>query len=120
MASAGGATQEPDIFEIGHVIDDNYVISARLGKGGYGEIYRATSISDGSVVAVKVERASKSGNLFEELNILNVLTSTSAFLHASNSGGYTSNGSQEPKSGGRLCLLLLLAANPALSCLYPS
>ena len=73
MASAGGAAQEPDIFEIGNVIDDQYVISARLGKGGYGEIYRATSIKDGSVVAVKVERATKSGNLFEELSILNTL-----------------------------------------------
>lgn len=76
MASAGGAAQEPDIFEVGNVIDDTYVISSRLGKGGYGEIYRATSIKDGSVVAVKVERASKSGNLFDELNILNTLTST--------------------------------------------
>jgi serine/threonine protein kinase len=80
MASAGGAAQEPDIFEIGNVIDDQYVISARLGKGGYGEIYRATSIKDGSVVAVKVERATKSGNLFEELSILNTLASTSCLL----------------------------------------
>lgn len=78
MASAGGGGQEPDIFEIGNVIDDTYVISARLGKGGYGEIYRATNISDGSVVAVKVERASKSGNLIEELNILTILASTSS------------------------------------------
>lgn len=76
MASAGGAAQEPDIFDIGNVIDETYVISARLGKGGYGEIYRATSIKDGSVVAVKVERSSKSGNLFEELGILNTLTCT--------------------------------------------
>lgn len=77
MASLGGASQEPDIFEIGNVIDDQYVISARLGKGGYGEIYRATSIKDGSIVAVKVERASKSGNLHDELSILNTLTRTS-------------------------------------------
>jgi len=74
MASLGGASQEPDIFEIGNVIDDQYVISARLGKGGYGEIYRATSIKDGTIVAVKVERASKSGNLHDELSILNTLT----------------------------------------------
>lgn len=77
MASLGGASQEPDIFEIGNVIDDQYVISARLGKGGYGEIYRATSIKDGTIVAVKVERASKSGNLHDELSILNTLTRTS-------------------------------------------
>lgn len=103
MASAGGAAQEPDIFEIGHVIDDNYVISARLGKGGYGEIYRATSISDGSVVAVKVERASKSGNLCEELNILNILTSTSIFLFLRNAAAYTMNGSfTEPFSPFRV------------------
>lgn len=80
MANDEGGAQEPDIFEIGNVIDDSYVISGRLGKGGYGEIYRATCIKDGSVVAVKVERASKSGNLFEELNIINTLSSTYLYI----------------------------------------
>ncbi|XP_049848379.1 probable serine/threonine-protein kinase DDB_G0292354 isoform X2 [Schistocerca gregaria] len=61
------------LFNVGDKIDTNYTIIAQIGRGGYGEIYKARRLSDGLVVAVKVEKSNKPGNLVQEIRVLKVL-----------------------------------------------
>ena len=54
----------------GVVIDDRYELTARIGRGGMGAVYRATVLEDGSQVAVKVvspgaARISRQGDRFK-------------------------------------------------------
>lgn len=65
---------EPDIFSRNDIIDGKFVVHKRLGKGGYGEIYSTSLVNDDeNMVAVKVERVGKQGNLVEEIRILQSL-----------------------------------------------
>eukprot|EP01120_Amphizonella_sp_Union-15-10_P016808 TRINITY_DN9092_c0_g1_i1.p1 TRINITY_DN9092_c0_g1~~TRINITY_DN9092_c0_g1_i1.p1 ORF type:complete len:416 (+),score=60.69 TRINITY_DN9092_c0_g1_i1:31-1248(+) len=69
---------EEDIFQPGDCIDKRFEVIKRLGKGGYGEIYKTKDYNTGAHVAVKVERLSKPGNLFEEESILRSLNEQGA------------------------------------------
>lgn len=73
---------DEDIFSTGEVIDEQYTVLKKLGRGGYGvsyggyieltvpgEIY-ACKTKTGVEVALKVERECKPGNLKEEEMIL--------------------------------------------------
>ncbi|HWW74514.1 MAG TPA: protein kinase, partial [Pyrinomonadaceae bacterium] len=44
---------DPDPL-VGHVIDSRYRLDAKIGSGGMGAVYRATRISIGDAVAVKI------------------------------------------------------------------
>jgi hypothetical protein len=77
--------EDEDTFETGDVIDHRFKVVKRLGRGGYGraiaqihclqlgEIYSAKDVKTDEVVAVKVERVSKPGNLVHEEEILRAL-----------------------------------------------
>jgi serine/threonine protein kinase len=45
----------------GKVLDDRYRLEEQIGRGGFGAVFRATDLTDGSSVAVKVFRP-QSGN----------------------------------------------------------
>eukprot|EP01130_Rhizamoeba_saxonica_P012878 TRINITY_DN5471_c0_g1_i4.p1 TRINITY_DN5471_c0_g1~~TRINITY_DN5471_c0_g1_i4.p1 ORF type:complete len:316 (-),score=49.04 TRINITY_DN5471_c0_g1_i4:265-1191(-) len=66
---------DEDIFTTGDVIDSRFQVIRRLGRGGYGEIYACKNNRTGEPLAVKVERASKPGNLLDEELILSDLNS---------------------------------------------
>jgi len=70
--------EEEDIFTDRDLINDRYEVVKRLGKGGYGEIYQARDVTNGQLVAVKVERVTKPGNLLEEEKILRSLNERGA------------------------------------------
>eukprot|EP01129_Flabellula_baltica_P006050 TRINITY_DN2231_c1_g1_i4.p1 TRINITY_DN2231_c1_g1~~TRINITY_DN2231_c1_g1_i4.p1 ORF type:complete len:297 (+),score=41.48 TRINITY_DN2231_c1_g1_i4:18-908(+) len=61
--------QDP-IFHIDQVIDDRFLITKLLGRGGYGEIYQCTDLTNEELCAVKVERTDKKGNLSIEQKII--------------------------------------------------
>eukprot|EP01127_Copromyxa_protea_P003680 TRINITY_DN1347_c0_g1_i2.p1 TRINITY_DN1347_c0_g1~~TRINITY_DN1347_c0_g1_i2.p1 ORF type:complete len:396 (-),score=80.11 TRINITY_DN1347_c0_g1_i2:367-1554(-) len=65
--------EDEDTFESGDTIDNRFKVIRRLGRGGYGEIYSAKDHKTSELVAVKVERISKPGNLVHEEEILRAL-----------------------------------------------
>jgi len=74
------AEDDEEMFQDGDIIDSHFKVLKRLGRGGYGEIYScdvvkplSSSSAELSIVAVKVERVSKPGNLLEEESILRAL-----------------------------------------------
>ena len=52
LATAGGS--QP--LSVGSIIDDRYLILARLAAGGMGEVYKAQHVELGKVMAIKVMR----------------------------------------------------------------
>jgi len=67
--------QPPPIFEVGDLVDGKYKIVSILGRGGYGEIYSCKDKETNDIVAVKIEKTDRNGNLLNEEEILNDLKS---------------------------------------------
>lgn len=73
MAARSVSQDDEPFLKAGTVVDDQYKVSKRLGKGGYGEIYLVESLKTGEQLAMKCEKPTKQGSLDEEIRILRIL-----------------------------------------------
>jgi len=48
--------QNQDLIEIGELVDQSWKILEIIGRGGYGEIYKATNSNSKLNVAIKAEK----------------------------------------------------------------
>ncbi len=57
---------EPTVFEPGDVIDDKFVVTARLGGGGQANVYLARDRYVGQLVAIKIQRKGSDPSVVHE------------------------------------------------------
>eukprot|EP01130_Rhizamoeba_saxonica_P016983 TRINITY_DN7993_c0_g1_i1.p1 TRINITY_DN7993_c0_g1~~TRINITY_DN7993_c0_g1_i1.p1 ORF type:complete len:362 (-),score=47.10 TRINITY_DN7993_c0_g1_i1:14-1099(-) len=53
---------------IGWVVNEQWEVTKEIGHGGFGSIYKATDVDDGTTVAVKTERRSNKSYLDREID----------------------------------------------------
>ena len=51
--------QNQDLIEIGELVDQSWEILEIIGRGGYGEIYKATNCNSKLNVAIKAENTKR-------------------------------------------------------------
>jgi len=56
----------PAVFQVGDVIDNKFVITARLGEGGQANVYLARDRFVGQLVAIKIQRAGSDPSIVHE------------------------------------------------------
>eukprot|EP01126_Amoeba_proteus_P017684 TRINITY_DN1863_c0_g2_i12.p1 TRINITY_DN1863_c0_g2~~TRINITY_DN1863_c0_g2_i12.p1 ORF type:complete len:317 (-),score=50.83 TRINITY_DN1863_c0_g2_i12:835-1785(-) len=81
---------EAALFNVGDLIDNQFRVNTKLGRGGYGEIYSCVNVNTGEQVAVKVERSPTPGILKEEELVLRGLQGckyTPSVLHSGRHDG---------------------------------
>src|SRR5580658_6732880 len=70
-----------DPFAPGEVVAGRYEIRSKLGKGGFGTVFRALHRDLGKEVALKVLNPELSANELARARFLKEVESTTAFVH---------------------------------------